>query len=459
MSMRVSGLISGMDTESLVKQLTSKYSAQKDKVWKATETLKIKQDVWKDINKEVSSFFSNTLSNSRFVSSYSQDQIKVSDSNIASVSGKKFEGTQTLAVKQLATNTYLTGGKVEKSYPIGIDSKINVTIGGETKEVNITSDMSMDQVAKKLGEVGLSANFDEKNGRLFLASKSTGLNSNFTIAADGSTLETLGLGTTAQKTIGQEAKIELNGVEFDSETNDFEINNLKIHTSAVGSTTLTMENNSKAFDMIKDFIDKYNTLIKKVDELYQAKKDKYEPLTDDEKYALSDKQVEDWEKKVKDSVLSKDETLGSLSNLLRNDMMKTYEINGKKYNLYSLGISTGEYFSTSAEDRNVYNINEEKLKEKIAENPSEVVNFISKLSKEMYDDLNKKMKSSKFNSAYTIYPDKQLKNDIKNKENEISQLEKKLIEREDKYYRQFAKMEAILSKMQSQSNSLVNFFA
>ena len=67
--------------------LVEKYSSKKDKVWKTKETLKIKQDVWKDLNKEISSFFSNTLSNSRFSSSYVQNEISLSEITLISIAG------------------------------------------------------------------------------------------------------------------------------------------------------------------------------------------------------------------------------------------------------------------------------------------------------------------------------------------------------------------------------------
>ena len=458
MAMRVSGLISGMDTDSIVKQLTEKYSAQRDKVWKTKENLKIQQDVWKDLNKEVNNFFSKTLSDTRLVSSYNQNEVNLSNPKVASVTGSKFQGSQTLMVKQLATNTYLTGGKVEKSYPIGIDSEISVTMGNETKEVKITSDMSLKQVAHLLNNVGLSANFDEKNGRLFLASKTTGADSNFTIEGNDDILSVLGLGSTASKMEGKDGIISLNGTDFYSDTNNFDVNGYNITALAEGTTTLTIEDNSKIFDMVKNFVDEYNTLIKKIDGLYNAKKSGYEPLTDDQKYVMSDRQIEEWENKLKESALSKNEILGSLGNMLKADMSKTYKVDGKTYGLYSIGISTGNYFTTAAEDRNIYNIDENKLKEAISENPNAVVSFMSQLSAKMYDDLNNKMKSSKTNSIYTIYEDKQIKEDLKTYEDKITEMEKKIAEREDKYYQQFAKMEAALSKMQNQTNYLNSFF-
>lgn len=458
MAMRMTGLVSGLDTESIIQQLTAKYSTQKDKVWKQKESLKFKQDAWKDLNKEISSFVNSTLSESRFVSSYTQSNLTLSNSNVASVSGKNFSGQQKLEVKQVATNTYMTGGKVQRSWPIGVDSHITVDFAGTSKEITITSDMSIDQVANKLEDVGLSANFDKKNGRLFLASKATGLHSDFTISGDDETLEILGLGSSTIKQAGQDAIISLNGVDFQSDKNDFEINGLNITAQEEGVTTVSTHENTKIFDMVKDFVDKYNELIKKIDKSYTTSPNGYKPLTDDEKYSLSDRQIEEWEDKLKSSALYKDETLGDVATLLKNDMQQYYNINGTRYSLYKLGISTGNYFTTPEEERNVYNIDETKLKQAIAEDPNGVVSFMSKLSAKMYDDLNSRMKSSNSNSAYSIYPDKQIKKDLADYEKKVSDWEQKITDMEDKYYKQFAKMEAMLSKIQGQGDSLMNLF-
>ena len=61
----------------------------------------------------------------------------------------------------------------------------------------------------------------------------------------------------------------------------------------------------------------YNKLIKSMDEAYNADSSKgYEPLTDDEKDAMSDTEVEKWETKIKDSLLRKDSTIWHLLLLL-----------------------------------------------------------------------------------------------------------------------------------------------
>ena len=78
-----------------------------------------------------------------------------------------------------------------------------------------------------------------------------------------------------------------------------------------------------------------------MDEAYNADSSKgYEPLTDDEKSAMTDDEVEKWETKIKDSLLRKDDTLSSIINTMKNDMASSFTINGKSYALSSFGIAT-----------------------------------------------------------------------------------------------------------------------
>ena len=51
MAIRVSGLASGMDTESIVTQLVSAYNVKKNTYVKAQTKLSWKQDAWNTLNK------------------------------------------------------------------------------------------------------------------------------------------------------------------------------------------------------------------------------------------------------------------------------------------------------------------------------------------------------------------------------------------------------------------------
>lgn len=69
MAIRLSGMNSGLDTDSIVKALVSGYTTKKEKYEKAQTKLGWKQESWKSLNTKVYSMYSN-ISNLRFSSAY-----------------------------------------------------------------------------------------------------------------------------------------------------------------------------------------------------------------------------------------------------------------------------------------------------------------------------------------------------------------------------------------------------
>ena len=278
----------------------------------------------------------------------------------------------------------------------------------------------------------------------------------------------------ATRIVGQDSEIELNGATFTSNTNSFEINGLTIQATALtGDEAVTITTDTDVdgiYNMIKDFFSEYNELMKAMDSAYNAESaSKYEPLTDDEKEAMTDTQIEKWEQKIKDALLRKDNTLGTLSSTMKTIMSGSYEVNGTKYSLASFGIKTSGYFSSEVSERGVYHIdgdaddsassgNEDKLRSAIASDPDTVVEFFSKLSTAVYSKLTDKMASTSLSSAYTVYNDKQMKTQYSNYTTEISDWEKKIEDYEERYYKQFSKMEQALSQLNSQTSSLSGLF-
>lgn len=279
----------------------------------------------------------------------------------------------------------------------------------------------------------------------------------------------------AVRIVGVDAKIELNGAEFTSNTSTFSINGLTIQATAETKddepVTITTDTDVDAiYKSIKDMFTEYNKLIKSMDEAYNADSSKgYEPLTDEEKDAMSDKEVEKWETKIKASLLRKDDTLNSVANTLKNDMASSFIINGKSYALSSFGISTLGYFASGENEKGVYHIdgdkddtttsgNEDKLRAAIASDPETVVSFFSQLCTKVYTDLGNKMASSSVSSAYTIYNDKQMNTQYSEYNTKISDAESKVSTWEDYYYSKFSAMESALAKLNSQSSSMSGLF-
>lgn len=76
--MRLSGLISGMDTESIIQQLVSAKQTKVDDAKKAQTKLEWKTTAWKDLNTKLKNLQSKYVNNMRFTSAlYEEDHIRL----------------------------------------------------------------------------------------------------------------------------------------------------------------------------------------------------------------------------------------------------------------------------------------------------------------------------------------------------------------------------------------------
>lgn len=281
----------------------------------------------------------------------------------------------------------------------------------------------------------------------------------------------------AKKIDGCDSEIKLNGITYTSSLNTYSINGLSItamqatgdgDTNAITVTTAT--DTQAIYDKIKSFLTQYNSLINEMTSLYNADTAKgYEPLTDDEKSAMSDSEVEKWEEKIKSSLLRRDDSLESVMNLMTNAMSQPVTIDGKKYYLSSFGIKTLGFLNAPENQQNAYHIdgdeddtatsgNEDKLMAMINSDPDTVVSFMQQLTTNLYDAIGTKMKTSTLSSIYKVYNDKEMASEYSDYTTTIKKWEQKLQDQEDAYYKKFSAMETALSKLQSQTSSLSNLF-
>ena len=398
-----------------------------------------------------------------------------------------------------------------------------------TQKITLGKDSTIQDVVSALRENGLNASFDENNGRLFVSSKDTGKAADFTISAsttkkipktdddgnlvkdkDGNVvmeeiemsddesasskklLGLLGLDTVnntydnqAVKIDGRDAVISLNGVKYTNTTNDFAINGLNVSVTGVtddvtdpenvdlstldDSTAITITTTTDSqgiYDKVKDFLTEYNSIINEITKLYNADSaGSYEPLTDDEKDKMSDTEIEKWETKIKDSLLRRDTSLGTIMNSMMTAMSSPITIDGKDYSLSSFGIQTLGYLNAAKNEQNAYHIdgdeddentsgNKDKLMDAITKNPDTVIDFMKQLSTNLYKAMDQQMQSSSLRSRYKIYNDKELDKEYSNLTKTIKQWESKVSDKEDYYYKKFSNMETAMSKLQSQTSSL-----
>lgn len=281
-------------------------------------------------------------------------------------------------------------------------------------------------------------------------------------------------GKEAHKIQGRDAEFVLNGVNYTSYNNTLTVNGMTITAMEENPnkeiTLSTTADTDGIYDMIKDLFKSYNELINEMDSLYNAEAAKdYEPLTSEEKDALTDTEVEEWEKKIKDSILRRDSTLSSVSSAMKAVMLKGVNVNGKEMYLADFGIETLGYFKAKENERNAYHIGGDAddaatkaqdniLKSMIATDPDTVMDFFVGLTNNMHDELADKMSATKLSSALTVYNDKKMKTEYDEYTTKIKEQEQKLNDYIDKWYAKFSAMETALSKLESKNNSLSSLF-
>lgn len=297
------------------------------------------------------------------------------------------------------------------------------------------------------------------------------------VQAANSILGSTSYNSDAKKIDGQDATIYVNGIEYTGTSNSFTINGLTItanaitndtydDTEATAVTTTVSTDVQGIYDKIKDFLTQYNALINEMNSLYNADSAKgYEPLTDDEKDAMSDTEVEKWEEKIKSALLRRDDTLESLIYSMSSAMSGAVEVDGKKYYLSSFGIQTLGYLNAAENEEYAYHIygdeddsatsgKDDKLMAAITNDPDTLVEFMQGLASNLYDAVDKKMRSTTLSSIYTVYNDKEMASEYSDYTDLITKWEQKLQDKEDYYYSKFSAMETALAKLNASSSSL-----
>lgn len=193
MPIRITGMNSGLDTESIISELVSAYKQKGTKYEKAQTKISWKQEAWKSLSSKTYSFRTG-LDKMRFASGYNLKTTSVSNSSKASItaSNNAVNGTQTLEVKQLAKSGYLTGGKVSKADgsaveagttlgELGLGGAGDIYVNG--KQITVDSTTKVSDFVSKLNDAGVKANFDATNQRIFVSSTESGKEADFAITA------------------------------------------------------------------------------------------------------------------------------------------------------------------------------------------------------------------------------------------------------------------------------------
>jgi flagellar hook-associated protein 2 len=513
MAIRMSGLASGLDTESIVKELMSAQRMKATKIENKITKLKWKKEKWSTLNTKLYSFYTSSLSKLKMQGNYSTKKVSSSNNDKVEVTARVNApvGTHTVKVTQMASPQFVTGSTeigihkngtdyngnaitaATKLTDLGFEASakavITAKIGDTTQKLVIDDTTTVNDFLKTLTKAGLNASYDIKQNRFFISSKESGMENAFSITVSDDTpegtdnkLELLGLcdvkydGTNVSVTDPakvklvepKDAEIIYNGVKLTGSSNTITANGLtftvKGETAEDETVSLNVTNDTQAvYDMVKDFVKNYNELLKEMNEDYDADTTRgYDPLTDEQKKVMTDEEVEKWEDKIKDSLLRRDSNMSSLLNIMKSAISGGYRYpeNGKKYALVNFGIEAADYKEDGLlhidgdKDEIKLSAKENKLMEALSEDPEKVMSTLSQMAAKMYSDFAEKMKGSNYNSALTLYNDKEIGKTIKAYKSDLNDMEDKLSNLEKRYYKQFTALEVAMEKMNSQTSAL-----
>lgn len=269
------------------------------------------------------------------------------------------------------------------------------------------------------------------------------------------------------------AEFILDGASMEETSNNFTVNGLTLDLVSTSynkdsgdydTVQITVGKDATAtYDFIKEALTEYNKLIEEMNTLYNAKSARgYDPLTNEQKEAMSEGDIEAWEKKIKDSLLRRDDTLGGLLSGMRTALSSTYtNAEGKTFSLSTFGIVTGNYTENGKlhiygdEDDSDFSEYTDRLKKALEEDPDQVMDALSNIFGNLYTTMQEKCAAKKdISSALTFYNDKSYNKALEGYEKDLKKMEDKIKDLEDRYYKQFTAMETALAKLQSQTNSL-----
>ncbi|OXM86356.1 hypothetical protein CF651_10505 [Paenibacillus rigui] len=437
---------------------------------------------------------------------FGANQIKVDTSSGLKLSSLGATGYEPqLIVKSILgndglTNLGFTDGQAYKfDASASLDSQeskivggINITAGsfqinGQTITITDPSTESLSSIISKVNNsaAGVTMSYDSTTDRISITTKNTGDNATIDIANDSTGFaaafkldKAVDENGNQSYKAGASASVVVDGVTGKYSSNTFTNGgityNLHGTTTAAGVTVGASSDVDGIYKQIEDFVTKYNDLLTSLNtSLNEPKYRSFTPLTSDQKSAMSENDITLWEAKAKSGLLTGDNNLKQIRNSMREIAYSTVSNLPADTNaLYKVGITTTTYVQGDTTNAGKLQIDSDKLKKAIAQDPQAVINLFTNQStndvksekgimQQLYEATDSsistisKLAGKQSNSYDNVTFD--LGKQINTIEDQISVLENKLTKKEDYYYSMFSKMDTSVSKGNSTLSSLSSF--
>jgi len=491
-NLRIGGLASGIDTDSIIKNLMKVKRMPVDKLKQEKQILNWQQEDYRGINSTLRGFrdklFAMKLQSTYLMNSASSSN-ETAVSATANSNAKR--GIYSVSVTQLA-NGVAKGSQEILSEESNVDGttktlaaqfsglpgSISFTLEGTNGSKSFTFGTSTATIYSVASEInaanlGISASYDATLNRFFLNTTTTGSDAKIKVVDDASHfLSTDSNGDGNFLRLKLEVGTEYNGQDaiynfgdmtgLTSATNSPTVNGITLSLKQEGATgAISVTSNTDAvFNTIKDFVSAYNDTLAKInDKLSETRYRDYPPLTDEQRDVMSEKDIEKWEKFARSGLLKNAPLLnGPLEKMRTNLYSSVSGLTGYK-SLAEIGITTGSY----VEKGKLY-LDETKLKEALQNDPEGVMNLFTKssdnndekgIAARLYDNVNKAMtalaEKAGNTSSYSLVDNSMIGKSLTSIDKNIKTWDDRLKDIENRYWRQFSAMEEAISRMNSQS--------
>ena len=360
-------------------------------------------------------------------------------------------------------------------------AKGSFSVGGTT--FNITADTTLGQLKSAL-ETANAGTVDYKTGVISVnsaISADTYNNKLFVSSLFNETYATLNsytppAGSDSLSKNGTNAVLTINGTTITNATNSISLDGTTINIANLNANDIskinggetatigTKRDTTKAFDAVVKFVDDYNKLITDLNTDIATKRPKsntsyYEPLTDEQKDGMTEKQIENWEEKAKTGLLYADSTISATLTKVRSALnVRTAD----NFSLYDMGISV----SSNYQDHGKLIIDESKLRAAFDSNPDKIQELFTDSEKGLGVTLEKAIDSAistKRDNLGSLTSLAGIANTSTQSENTISKqisdyntliakLKDSYQDEIERYWSKFTTLETMMAKYNSQSS-------
>jgi flagellar hook-associated protein 2 len=515
--MRISGLASGIDTESMIKDMMNAHRIPLDKITQKKQYLEWQLDDYRTTNRQLFDFSKKTFDSMILSTSFTAKTVNISSPDDVGIKnmGSTSDFSGSIQIHQLAKNATMQSTESVIASEADLTKSLKVlkptlTVPSSIMIKAIQADGTLDKVGYevKLTEAStlqsvlddinknsdVTAFYDSHTGKVAFTAKNGGkiesgneiefsgnfgflkVEQNNTAAASDKDIN--GIDKLPSGATGQNADFTFNGLRTQRSSNTFQINGFEIslkqvtapldkdNAVIVGGKTVSFSSapdTDKIFDSVVKFVDEYNKLIEDLNkQIREPKYRDFQPLSAEQKKDMKENEIEQWEEKAKSGTLRNDSTISSMLTQMRTARMGT--LDGKT--LKSLGITTSNDYSANGK----LVINEEDLKKAISQDPNKVHEIFSKDGTKVEEqgfarrlrtivDKTQKSIAQRAGKVGDVNDTFSLGRSLKDMNNQIERFEERLKMMENRYWKQFTAMETAINRANSQSASLMNAFS